>query len=96
MARYADAEKFEKRLMELFMEPRYMHDEDNYYTAMSIAIDEIRHAPTADVAPTSEVAREIIEEIEKAIHDCKSLSNVLYHVSRKIEELKKKYTEVSK
>lgn len=49
MARYIDAEQFEKRLMELFMEPRYMHDEDNYYTAMSIAIDEIRHAPTADV-----------------------------------------------
>ena len=49
MARYVDAEQFEKRLMELFMEPRYMHDEDNYYTAMSIAIDEIRHTPTADV-----------------------------------------------
>lgn len=87
MARYTDAEQIEKRLMELFMEPRYMHDEDNYYTGMSISIDEIRHAPTADVVPKSEV--------EMTIKEVDRLSQVvLYNDSiteMKVEEAKAEF-----
>ena len=89
--RYIDAEQFEKRLMELFMEPRYMHDEDNYYTGMSISIDEIRHAPTADVVPKSEVER-LKDEYEivyqpKAMIESNAKADVAKEIFEEIEEM---------
>lgn len=47
-------------------------------------------APTADVAPKSEVAREIFAEIEKIIDRTLCLDINAYSA---YEELKKKYTE---
>ena len=48
----------------------------------------VRKTPTADVAPKSEVAREIFEEIEKChLHITNEFDAIRY------AELKKKYTE---
>ena len=52
----------------------------------------IRNAPTADVAPKSEVAREIFEEIEKVACVYK-LDGDFYIDNGLYAELKKKYTE---
>ena len=48
----------------------------------------ICEAPTADVAPRAEVAREIFEEIER-----ETKNHGIAYTQRKIAELKKKYTE---
>lgn len=51
-------------------------------------LDLICEAPTADVAPRAEVAREIFEEIER-----ETKNHGIAYTQRKIAELKKKYTE---
>lgn len=58
------------------------------------ALDMIDDAPTADVAPRAEVAREIFEEIDSLIYKWHSYSlystgELLYDVA----ELKKKHTQ---
>lgn len=65
-----------------------------------------KQTETADVAPKSEVAREIFEEIEKIIDkhhgecyeyedgdECDTAITYISYISCDIDELKKKYTE---
>ena len=75
MARYIDAEQF-----------RGKHEvaEINGKLYSVIPYADIVYAPTADVAPKSEVAREIFEEIEKKIKT--SITNFL-------EEINKEYIQ---
>ena len=57
--------------------------------------DEISKLPTADVAPKSEVAEEIIGEVRKALLNM-VLANAMvetYDLEKFFAELKKKYTE---
>ena len=61
-------------------------------TTMECVERAIRNAPTADVAPKSEVAREIFEEIENTLEPHIE-SFTKFHITQKIAELKKKYTE---
>ena len=59
----------------------------------SSAIYAIRDVPTADVAPKSEVAGEIFEEIDELIfqHGRGDLADKYFYLA--MDELKKKYTE---
>lgn len=97
MARYIDAEQF-----------RGKHEvaEVNGKLNSVILYGDIVNAPTADVAPKSEVAREIFEEIEKIIDkhhgecyeyedgdECDTAITYISYISCDIDELKKKYTE---
>lgn len=83
MARYIDADKLTNKMF-----PIGLVDNGNYTInakAIKAAID---RTPTADVAPKSEVAREIFEEIENRVgirHDILDVWDIL-------AELKKKYT----
>ena len=64
MARYGDLDALEKKLF-----PIGMVDDGRYALpakSVKVAIDNL---PTADVAPKSEVAREIFAEIDNALHD---------------------------
>ena len=74
-----------------------------------VILTEIEYAPTADVAPKSEVAREIFEEIERFILTCIENDEKVFNsgedeyydgrfmgfkiVEEHLAELKKKYTE---
>ena len=49
--------------------------------------------PNADVVPKREVAREIFEEIEKAVEDAEFEWGTIYGVKLCLAELKKKYIE---
>ena len=55
----------------------------------------INRTPTADVAPKSEVAREIFEEIEAYMIDLVDITNTAYKEigTATFAELKKKFTE---
>lgn len=56
----------------------------------------IDRTPTADVAPRSEVAREILKELEKkafTMHDDNSGEFILCMYCEDFEEIKQKYTE---
>ena len=82
--RYIDAdalaEQMQKRYKALVKE---YGDYDHYTTGYDDAIDEVEGFPAADVAPKSEVAREIFAEIDIL----GTYNPELY------AELKKKYTE---
>ena len=55
---------------------------------------ELKNAPTADVVPKSEVAREIFEEIEKLVVSRKLRNGLIGDLLESdIAELKNKYTE---
>ena len=58
-------------------------------------LEAILYAPTADVAPRAEVAREIFEEIRKIglVTRVIRSGNIIYDVTAEYIELKKKYTE---
>lgn len=75
-------------------------------TTMKCVERSIREAPTADVAPRAEVAREIFEEIEKIIEkhhsecyeyedgdECDTAITYISYLSVDIDDLKKKYTQ---
>ena len=90
MARYIDADK----LIEFITKGLNNPDKTKAFGYDAIEIlAEVEYAPTADVAPKSEVAREIFEEIDTMIfgtiipNDCAIISIA------KLAELKKKYTE---
>ena len=52
------------------------------------------YKPTADVVPRAELAREILEEMEKELAECDCVDRVFdTFVNLTIAELKKKYTE---
>jgi hypothetical protein len=103
MARYIDAEKLEEALRVDYdregkkantyaalgdddLAVKYSHGQFCYLNAM----ERVKDAPTADVAPRAEVAREIFEEIEDVIN------NIGYFDELDLEALKKKYTGESK
>ena len=94
MARYIDADKYVE----------YLEKE-----ICSKCIDEVCGAcgldsarwiaeefPTADVAPRAEVAREIFEEVDKAIKEHSQGYCCDWYLYELIDKLKKKYTEDKK
>lgn len=84
MARYIEREKFLKKCTEVF----------GYFGVLVKAIEEISdECTTADVAPKSEVAREIFEDLESQIVYRNGLYNFPIITHEFIAELKKKYTE---
>ena len=80
MARYIDADKAKE----------LWSGEHPTQIAMRRIFDEL---PTADVAPRAEVAREIFEEIDRAVEDAELEWGTIFGVKLCIAELKKKYTE---
>ena len=83
MARYIEAE----RLAKVYM----LKGKDKLRIAT--VINEIELAPTADVAPREEVAREIFEEIDEAMIDHARGDINDHWLYVRIEEIKKKYLE---
>lgn len=86
MARYGDLDALEKKLF-----PIGMVDDGRYALpakAVKVAIDNL---PTADVAPKSEIAREIFADLEtKAPWFCEN-QTAYEHFNEELAELKKKY-----
>ena len=70
MARYIDAEALTDYMLERYNDLCEKHgDYDHYTTGYGDAIDVIEVAPTADVVPRAEVAREIFREIYAEIFE---------------------------
>jgi hypothetical protein len=119
MARYIDAEKLEEALRSDYdregkkaytyaaygdddLSVKYSHGQFCYLNAM----ERVKDAPAADVAPRAEVAREIFEEIEELFRQHKEGGYYLngawfperldLYTEDAFEELKKKYTEGGK
>lgn len=91
MARYIDADKMRQEWLE--------HGENEYVYDTNAVLDSIDAQPTADVAPRSEVAREILKELEKkafTMHDDYSGEFILCTYCEDFENLKQKYTEDQK
>ena len=98
MARYIDADK----LIDFIT--KGLNDPDNTkafgYDAIVI-LTEIEYAPTADVAPKSEIAKKVLLELKKQIHDKAAYTNsqdVANYVQLKVfdavlNNVIKKYTE---
>jgi hypothetical protein len=110
MARYKDVEGYRKLFDEEYKKTRQLISEgethlDNLAEGFSEAGRVIDRMPTADVAPKSEVAREIFAVIDKIIIGCRvdEYSKEFGYVVRQnyngasivrcLAELKKKYTE---
>ena len=99
MARYIDAEALTDYMLERYNDLCEKHgDYDHYTTSYGDAIDVIEVAPTADVAPRAEVAREIFDEIEKYMMDSVDVTHTAYKTigTSTFAILKKKYTEGGK
>ena len=100
MARYIDAERFEQRIMASPVFPN-MGQDGFFLREMVLTI--LDGQPTADVAPKSEVAREIFAEIERLLDNyhsaCLPAGEIYAYtyyeggLGEAIAELKKKYTE---
>lgn len=91
MARYIDADKMRQEWLE--------HGENEYVYDTNAVLDSIDAQPTADVAPRSEVAREIFAEMGATaftIHDDDSGEFILCMYCEDFEEIKQKYTEEQK
>ena len=65
MARYIDADKFTERIK---ASPAFRNVDDGLLL-QRVVIDILNNMPTADVAPKSEVAKEVLLELKKQIHD---------------------------
>lgn len=99
MARYIDADKIEIRV------ERGINDDGVIFIPMRDVSASINRTPTADVAPKSEVAREIFEEIENILRivkiPCISAEGYITPLTARYwaidpndyTELKKRYTE---
>ncbi len=94
MARYGDLDSVKLKVQ------RYLIPNTDIDGTVDVAVAErwflklLDEEPTVDVAPKSEVAREIFEEIEK--HECHGIAGqaVMYMIfAEEYAELKKKYTE---
>lgn len=93
MARYIDVEGYRKLFDEKYKKTRKLIFEgethlDNLAEGFSEASRVIDSIPTADVAPKSEVAREIFEELDEALAYC--LESHPFAISR-YNEIRKKY-----
>lgn len=89
MARYIDADALLRDI--------YRNPEGDSGERCAQILEAILSAPTVDVAPRAEVAREIFEEIEKNIvvlelSECLNIKNIDVD-TRLYAELKNKYTE---
>ena len=114
MARYIDMDGYRKLFDEEYKKTRKLISEgethlDNLAEGFSEASRVIDRMPTADVAPKSEVAREIFEEIENIIKSSHTVGFTLTAPLKEalkehndgirkeklyyISKLKKKYTE---
>ena len=89
MPRYIDADKLKEHIASftgMFNEESFMID----YNAVLTAID---NAPTANVAPKSEVAREFIDAVDQMLNLVCAMTGLELMFFGKYAELKKKYTE---
>ena len=103
MARYIDADELKAKIQKNISD-YYWSDGGGYYLAED-AIEEIDFTETVDVAPKSEVAREIFEEIDKILKEHTTEQHyrgerfipktIDIGIERAIRELKKKYTKQS-
>ena len=85
MARYIDADRLMTKIHELYIQPNI---------ELWQVVNCVANSPTADVAPKSEVAREIFTEIEKLIFVggfTGEVSNLTILTTKDYEALKKKY-----
>ena len=88
MARYIDADKLHEHITTNHCgECGIYNGEMCCSCPMDKALNYIEDFPTADVAPRTEVAREIFEEIER-----ETKFHGITYTQRKIAELKLKYT----
>lgn len=93
MARYIDADAlyiyFDACIKHAEMEGLY-----NIANVYERCLRIVKNAPTADVAPMAEVAREIFEEIQKMLDRCWLMDDYgMTDMMIDVAELKKKYTE---
>ena len=81
MARYIDADALGigKANRDVFEHPEYA---DGWNSAIEI----INNAPTADVAPKSEVAREIVEDMREMIKGYENIDVYLDRIEKKYKE----------
>lgn len=86
MARYIDADELRRRVKE--KTNPYGKPTLDYESGVKV-LNMIDNAPTADVAPRAEVAREIFEELDKNIFN--HIPDL--HTFEIYTDLKKKYTE---
>lgn len=101
MARYIDADKVHEEIeaIQISLESnddKVWYRNKPYYKGLAMSRRIINDTPTADVAPKSEVAREIFEEIEEMLNLLKIYNpydSMLNVVGQNLVELKKKYTE---
>lgn len=100
MARYIDIDEFRKKLFYTEDGKKIPdHDCDNFPTTVSLICLHhlIRNFPTADVAPRSEVAREVLAKVDNLAWQHKMQGHVsMDKFHDDIEELKQKYTEDQK
>ena len=91
MARYIDAdlliETMQKRYDEICDTYGY---HDLYASGYDDGVDAVENAPTADVVPKSEVAREIIDDIEMYVLGIKSGKEIIEKTTPRIYQLKRK------
>ena len=90
MARYIDADKFIERLK---ASPAFPNMGMDGYFLLDVVENLLKKFPTADVAPKSEVAREIFEEIDQLFDLVCHMIGVEIISFPQYAELKKKYTE---
>lgn len=94
MARYIDEELLMQKLSRMI---DYVEkNKDKKFNALNVLFqvgDAIMDCPTADVAPKSEVAREIFEEIDDVMIDHARGDIDDHWLYVRVSELKKKYTE---
>ena len=97
MARYIDADALKDRMLNYYDCVNEVTSKCNYrgdtlmdYEVADMIEDCIDNAPTADVAPKSEVAREIIDDIEMYVLGIKSGKEIIEKTTPKIYRLKRK------
>ena len=98
MARYIDADKFIERIK---VSPAFRNMGWEGEFLRNVVIDLLNNVPTADVAPKSEVATSVINDLLDLLHssigDIKMSPDTTYQiVYLYAKEIEKKYTEEKK
>ena len=89
MARYIDATQLQAKILDASIKNKLSESRE----VLKIFDKMVQDMPTADVAPKSEVAREIFEEIDILVDDWKHSRIQSIQFIAGLAELKKKYTE---